>query len=366
MHAKWRCDTPPPSKKGYLGDPCAIPYENKANGCDTPVCDAISKGHCAIWRGISHWAAKFLRFCDGCPSTCENWCVLCGQTAPSKASSVVLPEPVLTWYQSFCDDYMAYLNIAGRDIAGRDAVLAAQVASPGTQVTIQFVAVAIEEAEVQAKANDQTLQEFLGNMTIADLVEQFTNDQNHSWLADHDFFMGNNGKFAVVREVSEASHDFLMGDTISSDVSAMEVHSHGQPDDVSAAQPASDDEPAASAQPAAEEQPADVLGAIGLSGFPSSAPRTTTRLQIRSGKRSKISLSSSSRTKSPSWLTGFIPPMSIPTICGWIARMPRRRARGLALEFILMLDLLSLELTILMHGATGTLIDTIAFHKKAP
>ena len=49
---------------------------------------------------------------------------------------------------------MTYLNIAGRD-----AVWAAQVASPGTQVTIQFVAVAIEEAEGAAHANDQTLQE---------------------------------------------------------------------------------------------------------------------------------------------------------------------------------------------------------------
>ena len=48
----------PPPQKGYLSDTCAIPYENKANGCDTPVCDTISKGYCAIWGGISHWAAK--------------------------------------------------------------------------------------------------------------------------------------------------------------------------------------------------------------------------------------------------------------------------------------------------------------------
>ena len=57
-HVKWRCDTPP--QKGYLSDTCAIPYENKANGCDTPLCDTISKGYCAIWGGISHWAAKNL------------------------------------------------------------------------------------------------------------------------------------------------------------------------------------------------------------------------------------------------------------------------------------------------------------------
>ena len=55
-HAKWRCDTP--LQKGYLSDTCAIPYENKANGCDTPLCDTISKGCCAIWGGVSHWAAK--------------------------------------------------------------------------------------------------------------------------------------------------------------------------------------------------------------------------------------------------------------------------------------------------------------------
>ena len=61
-HAKWGCDTPPPPK-GYLSDTRAIPYENKANGCDTPLCDTISEleseGYCAIWGAISHWAAKF-------------------------------------------------------------------------------------------------------------------------------------------------------------------------------------------------------------------------------------------------------------------------------------------------------------------
>ena len=31
---------------------CAIPYENKANGCDTPLCDTISKGYYAI-GGVS-------------------------------------------------------------------------------------------------------------------------------------------------------------------------------------------------------------------------------------------------------------------------------------------------------------------------
>ena len=58
-HAKWRCDTP---QKRYLSDACAISYENKANGCDTPLCDTISKGYCAIRGGISHWAAKHVNF----------------------------------------------------------------------------------------------------------------------------------------------------------------------------------------------------------------------------------------------------------------------------------------------------------------
>ena len=41
----------PPPQKGYLSDTCAIPYENKAKGCDTPLCDTISKGYCAK-RGV--------------------------------------------------------------------------------------------------------------------------------------------------------------------------------------------------------------------------------------------------------------------------------------------------------------------------
>ena len=58
-HAKLRVRYhPPPPQKGYLSDTCVIPYENKANGCDTPLCDTISIGYCAIWGGILHWAAK--------------------------------------------------------------------------------------------------------------------------------------------------------------------------------------------------------------------------------------------------------------------------------------------------------------------
>ena len=41
-----------PPQKGYLSDTGAIPYENKASGCDTPLCDNISKRYCAI-GGVS-------------------------------------------------------------------------------------------------------------------------------------------------------------------------------------------------------------------------------------------------------------------------------------------------------------------------
>ena len=64
------CDTPPPflsvpplesmrsggarhpPQKGNLSGTCAIPYENKENACETPLCDTISTGYCAIW-GVS-------------------------------------------------------------------------------------------------------------------------------------------------------------------------------------------------------------------------------------------------------------------------------------------------------------------------
>ena len=53
----WRYDTP--LQKGYLSNTRAIPSKTRQNACDTPLCDAISNGCCAMWGGISHWAAKF-------------------------------------------------------------------------------------------------------------------------------------------------------------------------------------------------------------------------------------------------------------------------------------------------------------------
>ena len=51
----------PRPQKGYLSDTCAIPHENKANGCDTPIRDTISKRYCAIW-GVSRTGPLSLRY----------------------------------------------------------------------------------------------------------------------------------------------------------------------------------------------------------------------------------------------------------------------------------------------------------------
>ena len=42
----------PPPQKGYLSDSSAIPYENKANGCDTPSAILSRKG-IARYGGVS-------------------------------------------------------------------------------------------------------------------------------------------------------------------------------------------------------------------------------------------------------------------------------------------------------------------------
>ena len=102
----------------------------------------------------------------------------------------------------FYDDYIAYIKTAEID-----AVMAAKTAPPGSQVTIGV------------------LQQFLkrqnrGNETIGDIVEQHDKTDNTKWLNLNDFFRGDNDNFTRVCEVSESSHDIVMGDSISSDVSA--------------------------------------------------------------------------------------------------------------------------------------------------
>ena len=126
---------------------------------------------------------------------------------------------------------------------------------------------ALEQAEDRARASEQSLHEYLENRTITDIVEQFTQDENCEWLMNHDFFMGNNGTFATVREVSETSHDIMMGDTISSDVSVMDVDSPREEND-GQGQAATLDETAATAQSGGS------LETAGLSSSSASAPKT--------------------------------------------------------------------------------------------
>ena len=168
-----------------------------------------------------------------------------------------LPEPVATWYGSFYTDYMTYL-----DLANLDSVLAAQVASPGEQITIQFVALALERAEEQAQDEGLTLNEFLENRTIGDIVDQFTQEENADWLRGNDFFMGNNGHFAPIREVSEGSHDVTMAETVS-DVSMPDAEG-AVTEDIAATLDGS----GATIQSATSQETA------GLSSSSASAPRT--------------------------------------------------------------------------------------------
>ena len=50
----------PPPQKGYLSDTCAISYENKANGCDTPSAILSRKG-IARYGGVSRTGPLSLR-----------------------------------------------------------------------------------------------------------------------------------------------------------------------------------------------------------------------------------------------------------------------------------------------------------------
>ena len=182
-----------------------------------------------------------------------------------------LPEPVATWYGSFYKDYMTYL-----DLANLDSVLAAQVASPGEQITIQFVALALERAEEHAQEEGVTLNEFLENRTIGDIVDQFTQEENADWLRGNDFFMGNNGHFAPIREVSEGSHDVTMAETVS-DVSMPDAEG-AVADDVAATLDGS----GATIQSSTSQETA------GLSSSSASAPRTVLGAEAPPGLRLAI------------------------------------------------------------------------------
>ena len=67
------------------------------------------------------------------------------------------------------------------------------------------------------------------------------------------FFHGDNGVFATIREVSESLHDIIMGDTVSSDASVMDVDSQEATEEADVAQP-----------PVAETS--EATGSSGMSG----------------------------------------------------------------------------------------------------
>ena len=48
----------PPLKRGISAILARYPMKTRQMGAIPPLCDTISKGYCAIWGGISHWAAK--------------------------------------------------------------------------------------------------------------------------------------------------------------------------------------------------------------------------------------------------------------------------------------------------------------------
>ena len=102
---------------------------------------------------------------------------------------------------------------------------------------------------------------------IADIVDQFTQEENFEWLTGNDFFMGNNGYFAPMREVSEGSHDVTMAETVSSDVSMTDADgtmAQGDEQDTAATL----DESHATVQSATSQETA------GLSSSSASAQRT--------------------------------------------------------------------------------------------
>ena len=53
----------PPLKRGISAILARYPMKTRQMGAIPPLCDTISKGYCAIWGGISHWAAKNVPSC---------------------------------------------------------------------------------------------------------------------------------------------------------------------------------------------------------------------------------------------------------------------------------------------------------------
>ena len=95
-HAKWRCDTPP-HQRGISAILARYPMKTRRNACDTPTCDTISTGYCAILGGISHWAAKGI------------WCASSNARRSFEESTFRHSTPLsitIKWFESS----MIYLN----------------------------------------------------------------------------------------------------------------------------------------------------------------------------------------------------------------------------------------------------------------
>ena len=70
---------PPPTKEvsqRYLRDTL---WKKMQNACDTLLGDTISKGYCAIWGGISHWAAKHTSRVHTHADPLTKWLLLHGE-----------------------------------------------------------------------------------------------------------------------------------------------------------------------------------------------------------------------------------------------------------------------------------------------
>ena len=82
-HAKWRCDTPPPSKGVSQAILVRYPMKTRQNACDNPLCDTISKGYCGDMGGVSHIGA----------AKCGTGLKICTTTvAPVLSRSVARPR----------------------------------------------------------------------------------------------------------------------------------------------------------------------------------------------------------------------------------------------------------------------------------
>ena len=84
-----------------------------------------------------------------------------------------------------------------------DAVLAAKNASPGSQVTIGFIAAVLEQAEYEAEQLGISLQVRLGNETIGGIADQYNKSAHTNWLTS----MTSSEVTTVISQPSERSQN---------------------------------------------------------------------------------------------------------------------------------------------------------------